>query len=136
VCLLQGFKIGILLKLEDIKATDRTTTLLQFCVGQAADQSDTVLSMAAQLPHVRPAAKLHVTAIDTLLGELATGIAAAQKQVVAACSGAGAADGEDGSVRLAGCAGGAHAVLGLRPSAIRTCFGLERACPARGHPPL
>ena len=45
----QGFKIALLLKLEDIKATDRKTTLLQFCIQQAEDKSPTVLQLAEDL---------------------------------------------------------------------------------------
>lgn len=77
----QGFKISLLLKLQDIKATDRTTSLLQFCIQQAADKSSTLESMSAQLPSIKPAARLQVTAIDTLLAELTTGIKQAQRQV-------------------------------------------------------
>jgi hypothetical protein len=86
-CRVQGFKISLLLKLEDIKATDRKTTLLQFCIQQAEDKSPSVLRLADELGCVKQAARLQVTAVDTLLGELGAGIKQAQGQVVKACEG-------------------------------------------------
>lgn len=58
--MVQGFKISLLLKLEDIKATDRKTTLLQFCIQQAEDKSPTVLNLADNLSVVKQAARLQV----------------------------------------------------------------------------
>jgi hypothetical protein len=88
----QGFKISLLPKLENIKAVDRSTSLLQFCIQQAADKSETLVNMANHLSHVKPAARLQVTAVDTLLGELGTGIKRAQEQVIEACAGRAGAE--------------------------------------------
>ena len=57
---MQGFKIELLLKLEDIKATDRKTSLLQFCIQQAEDKSESVLNLAEDLAVVKQAARLQV----------------------------------------------------------------------------
>lgn len=82
----QGFKLALLLKLENIKATDRKTTLLQFCIQQAADRDPAILALPDTMAAVKRAARLQVTAVDTLLSELRTGIADAQEQVVRACA--------------------------------------------------
>jgi hypothetical protein len=68
----QGFKISLLLKLEDIKATDRKTTLLQFCIQQAEDKSATVLNLAEDLSVVKQAARLHVQHLSSRCGCLPT----------------------------------------------------------------
>jgi hypothetical protein len=81
---MQGFKMSLLLKLNNIKATDRTTSLLQFCIQQAADKSSTLEGMSKSLPSIKPAARLQVTAVDTLLGELFNGIKHAQAAVTEA----------------------------------------------------
>jgi hypothetical protein len=80
----QGFKMSLLLKLNDIKATDRTTSLLQFCIQQAADKSETLEGMNKSLQSIKPAARLQVTAVDTLLQELFNGIKKAQAAVTEA----------------------------------------------------
>lgn len=84
--MVQGFKLSLLLKLENIKATDRKTTLLQFCIQQAADQVDGILELPETMAPVKRAARLQVTAVDTLLAELRTGISEAKDQVVRACA--------------------------------------------------
>lgn len=83
---MQGFKLSLLLKLENIKATDRKTSLLQFCIQQAADQVEGILELPETMAPVKRAARLQVTAVDTLLAELRTGISEAKQQVVAACA--------------------------------------------------
>ena len=88
---LQGFKISLLLKLQDIKATDRTTSLLEFCIRQAQDKSSTLPQMPSQLESVKPAAKLQVTAVDTLVSEMTSGIKQAKEHVAKAAEGTGAA---------------------------------------------
>jgi hypothetical protein len=82
--MVQGFKISLLLKLQDIKAIDRTTSLLQFCIQQAMCKSRTLEGMGTHLRTVKPAARLQVTAVDTLLTELSSGIKQAQDQVAKA----------------------------------------------------
>eukprot|EP00892_Ulva_mutabilis_P004243 jgi/Ulvmu1/2190/UM013_0036.1 len=95
----EGFKLALLLKLENIKATDRKTTLLQFCIQQAADRDPAILALPDTMAAVKRAARLQVTAVDTLLSELRSGIADAQEQVVRACASdveqQAAGDGED-----------------------------------------
>ena len=49
-----------LLKLADVKGTDRKTSLLHFVVGQLLAEDPGVRGMAAQLANVRPAANMQV----------------------------------------------------------------------------
>ena len=54
-----GFRLDTLLKLADVKGTDRRTSLLHFVLAQlVAAEGAGVAALAAQLAAVRPAANL------------------------------------------------------------------------------
>lgn len=96
---MQGFKIDFLLKLHDVKATDRKTSLLQFCIEQAMDKSPTLQTMAAELSHVKPAARLQITAVSTMMAELQTGLNQCKEATLIASQGDDDHDGRP-SVRI------------------------------------
>lgn len=81
---LQGFDVGFLLKLNDIKAVDGKTTLLQFCIEQAMDQSPTLAAMPATFTHLKPACRLQITAVTSIMAELHQGHKQAKAAVLAA----------------------------------------------------
>ena len=58
-----GFRLDTLLKLADVKGTDRRTSLLHFVLAQlVAAEGAGVAALAAQLAAVRPAANLQARA--------------------------------------------------------------------------
>ncbi len=57
-----GFKLDTLLKLADVKGTDRKTSLLHFVLQQLLKEEDaSVGTLAAQLKSIHPAANLQVS---------------------------------------------------------------------------
>ena len=66
-CALAGFKLDTLLKLADVKGTDRKTSLLHFVLEQLLkEQNASVGTLSAQLKSIRPAANLQVCAAAAL----------------------------------------------------------------------
>ena len=57
-----GFKLDTLLKLADVKGTDRKTSLLHFVLEQLLKDSSAMLTLPQQLGSVKPAANLQVCA--------------------------------------------------------------------------
>ena len=57
-----GFKLDTLLKLADVKGTDRKTSLLHFVLDQLLKDSSAMLTLPHQLASVKPAANLQVCA--------------------------------------------------------------------------
>ena len=55
-----GFKLDTLLKLADVKGTDRKTSLLHFVLEQLLKDSPAMLTLPHQLASVKPAANLQV----------------------------------------------------------------------------
>jgi len=55
-----GFKLDTLLKLADVKGTDRKTSLLHFVLDQLLKDSPAMPSLPNQLASVKPAANLQV----------------------------------------------------------------------------
>lgn len=55
-----GFKLDTLLKLADVKGTDRKTSLLHFVLDQLLKDSPAMHSLPHQLATVKPAANLQV----------------------------------------------------------------------------
>ena len=55
-----GFKLDTLLKLADVKGTDRKTSLLHFVLDQLLKDSPAMLTLPHQLASVKPAANLQV----------------------------------------------------------------------------
>jgi len=56
-----GFKLDTLLKLADVKGTDRKTSLLHFVLDQLLKDSPAMHSLPHQLVSVKPAANLQVS---------------------------------------------------------------------------
>jgi len=55
-----GFKLDTLLKLADVKGTDRKTSLLHFVLDQLLKDSPAMHFLPHQLASVKPAANLQV----------------------------------------------------------------------------
>lgn len=55
-----GFRLDTLLKLADVKGTDRKTSLLHFVVRQLSTRQPSVLHLATELSAVKPAALMQV----------------------------------------------------------------------------
>ncbi len=55
-----GFKLDTLLKLADVKGTDRKTSLLHFVLDQLLKDSPAMLTLPHQLASIKPAANLQV----------------------------------------------------------------------------
>jgi len=67
VCWSAGFKLDTLLKLADVKGTDRKTSLLHFVLQQLLkEENASVGTLATQLKSIRPAANLQVQTPDPL----------------------------------------------------------------------
>ena len=58
-----GFKLDTLLKLADVKGTDRKTSLLHFVLDQLLKDGPAMHSLPHQLATVKPAANLQVCAL-------------------------------------------------------------------------
>ena len=56
-----GFKLDTLLKLADVKGTDRKTSLLHFVLDQLLKDGPAMLTLPQQLASVKPAANLQVS---------------------------------------------------------------------------
>ncbi len=62
-CYRAGFRLDTLLKLADVKGTDRRTSLLHFVLAQlVAAEGAGAAALASQLSAVRPAANLQARA--------------------------------------------------------------------------
>jgi multidrug efflux pump subunit AcrA (membrane-fusion protein) len=70
---LQGFGVGFLLQLNRIKAVDGKTTLLEFCLEHAMDQSATLPAMATALTRLQPASRFKIKDFKTAMEELQSG---------------------------------------------------------------
>ena len=69
-CALAGFKLDTLLKLADVKGTDRKTSLLHFVLEQLLkEENASVGTLSAQLKSIRPAANLQVCIAATLVSD-------------------------------------------------------------------
>ena len=67
-CTLAGFKLDTLLKLADVKGTDRRTSLLHFVLEQLLkEENASIGTLSAQLKSIRPAANLQVCAAAALM---------------------------------------------------------------------
>ena len=67
-CAPAGFKLDTLLKLADVKGTDRKTSLLHFVLEQLLkEENASVGTLSAQLKSIRPAANLQVCAAAALM---------------------------------------------------------------------
>lgn len=79
-----GFKLDTLLKLSDVKAVDRKTSLLQFVVTQLMAQDPSIADMAAKMDSVRPAATMQLSAVSAMVGELRVGLKLVQREAASA----------------------------------------------------
>ncbi|KAK9825141.1 hypothetical protein WJX81_003866 [Elliptochloris bilobata] len=80
-----GFRLDTLLKLADVKGTDRRTSLLHFVLAQlVAAEGTGVAALAAQLAAVRPAANLQVSAVRTQMAELRASLASVNGEILIA----------------------------------------------------
>ena len=70
-CAPAGFKLDTLLKLADVKGTDRKTSLLHFVLEQLLkEENASVGTLSAQLKSIRPAANLQVCAAAALISHI------------------------------------------------------------------
>lgn len=76
-----GFKLDTLLKLADIKAVDKRTSLLQFVIEQLRKQDPSIDRLVHAMPHVRPAASVQVSAVGAMLDELKLGLQEIREEV-------------------------------------------------------
>ena len=68
-----GFKLDTLLKLSDIKAVDKKTSLLQFVIEQIRKGDPSIDTLVDSMPHVRPASTIQLSAVSGMLEELRAG---------------------------------------------------------------
>ena len=76
-----GFKLDALLKLADIKAVDKKTSLLQFVIDQLRRQDPSIDSLVDAMPHVKPASTVQLSAVEAMLAELRAGLKLIRDQV-------------------------------------------------------
>ncbi|KAI8107697.1 hypothetical protein M9435_002725 [Picochlorum sp. BPE23] len=76
-----GFKLDTLLKLADIKAVDKRTSLLQFVIEQLRKQDPSIDRLVHAMPHVRPAASVQLSAVGAMLDELKLGLQEIREEV-------------------------------------------------------
>ena len=76
-----GFKLDALLKLADVKAVDRRTSLLQFVVRQLLADDMSIEGMPKNMQAVRPAATMQLSAVSMMINELRTGIRLIKKEI-------------------------------------------------------
>lgn len=76
-----GFKLDTLLKLADIKAVDKKTSLLQFVIEQIRKQDPTIDRLVHAMPHVRPAASVQLSAVGAMLDEIRVGLQEIQDEL-------------------------------------------------------
>ena len=69
-----GFKLDALLKLADIKAVDKKTSLLQFVIDQLRKQDPSIESLVDAMPHVKAASTIQLSAVDSMIGEIRAGL--------------------------------------------------------------
>ncbi|KAL0019924.1 hypothetical protein WJX77_010272 [Trebouxia sp. C0004] len=79
-----GFKLDTLLKLADVKGTDRKTSLLHFVLDQLLKGSPAMHSLPHQLASVKPAANLQISAIKVLLNDLKGGLSKVNTEILKA----------------------------------------------------
>ncbi|KAA6425287.1 MAG: hypothetical protein FRX49_04781 [Trebouxia sp. A1-2] len=79
-----GFKLDTLLKLADVKGTDRKTSLLHFVLDQLLKDSPAMHSLPHQLASVKPAANLQISAIKVLLNDLKGGLSKVNTEILKA----------------------------------------------------
>ncbi|CAL5223204.1 g5679 [Coccomyxa viridis] len=89
-----GFKLDTLLKLADVKGTDRKTSLLHFVLEQLLkEENASVGTLSAQLKSIHPAANLQVSAIKQGIAELRAGLKKAESEISMAADLVGADEG-------------------------------------------
>eukprot|EP00884_Botryococcus_braunii_P003894 jgi/Botrbrau1/13505/Bobra.0082s0098.1 len=69
-----GFKLDTLLKLADVKGTDRRTSLLHFVLLQLMKENQGLKSLPQQLGQSKAAANLQIGALRSIIGELRAGL--------------------------------------------------------------
>lgn len=79
-----GFKLDTLLKLADIKAIDRKTSLLQFVIGQLRKQDASIENLANAMPHARPASTVLLSALTEMLDDLRKGLKGIAEEILVA----------------------------------------------------
>lgn len=93
-----GFKLDTLLKLADIKAIDRKTSLLQFVIGQLRKQDPSIEDLANAMPHARPASTILLSALTDMLEDLKKGLKGIAEEILVAKDNI---DSHDGAGRFA-----------------------------------
>jgi len=79
-----GFKLDALLKLADIKAVDKKTSLLQFVIDQLRKQDPSIDSLVDAMPHVKAASTIQLSAVEAMIAELRAGLKLVRDQVAVA----------------------------------------------------
>ena len=78
----EGFRIESLLKLLDIKGTDRSTSLLHFVIDSLeSKEAGFVKALEAELKPVNKAASLHIDSLKSMVNELTGGLKQVQNEV-------------------------------------------------------
>ena len=100
-----GFKLDALLKLADIKAVDKKTSLLQFVIDQLRKQDPSIDELVDSMPHVKAASTIQLSAINSLIDELRVGLKSIRDNIEIAKQNIG----EKGSERFIECMEEFHA---------------------------
>ena len=79
-----GFRLESLLKLTDVKAVDRKTSLLHFVVKELQKTSPGVEFLSTELESVKAAAALHLDGTKDLLEQVVTGLKSVKDEVLRA----------------------------------------------------
>ena len=83
-----GFRLETLLRLTDVKAVDRKTSLLHFVVKELRKTSPGVEFLSTELETVKKAAGLHLDGTKELLGQLVKGLESVNDEVLKAAGAA------------------------------------------------
>ena len=79
-----GFKLDTLLKLSDIKAVDKKTSLLQFVIEQLRKQDPTIDNLVDAMPNVRPASTIQMSAVAGMVDEIRLGLRGVHDEISSA----------------------------------------------------
>ncbi|KAL4437056.1 hypothetical protein ABPG75_004195 [Micractinium tetrahymenae] len=79
-----GFKLDTLLKLADVKGTDRKTSLLHFIIMQLVEEDASMKGMSSELAHLKQAANMQLAAMKGMIGEVRLGLRQINTEVVQA----------------------------------------------------
>lgn len=76
-----GFRLDTLLKLADVKGSDKKTSLLQFVVREVLARCPTITELPRQLQKVQQAAKIQVDSLSGIMCELETNLLLVDEEI-------------------------------------------------------